>query len=334
MALILATGFDKSTVLTDEFTSITDSAHFDIGAYGRNGTNGFRWTGLGGLTSPGVHINLGGQVTTIIASFGFNPVSDGNGKAFIGFSDNGTGQAEIRRNTDGTCTLTGTASTFYLPTNEYHHVAVKCTIGNSTGSWVVQVDGAQVLSVTGIDTQNTANAYATTVYLGFGANPAGTFYWDDLIVMDTSGSTFNNFIGDKRVIEQLPTSDGSVAQFTPSTGTALWAMVDEASPDGDTTYIEDSTVGHIARFGFPSLPITSGQVLCSDVLWYGRKTDAGTRVLRGNVKSGGVVGTGSNVAVASNYAYSRGHFELDPNTSAAWTIAAVNAAEHGAEVVS
>jgi len=162
-----------------------------------------------------------------------------------------------------------------------------------------------MLNVSGIDTQQSGNAYATQAGFGGGANVGGTYDYDDDILMDTSGSTMNDFIGDKRVLEQFPTGDGATMQFTPSTGIDGYAMVDEADPDDDTTYIEDATVGHVARFTFPALPVSTAEVLCADVLWFGKKTDAGTRTVKGSVKSVASTASGADFAMATSYGYGR-----------------------------
>lgn len=335
MAKIHASGFDKTTTLLDEFTSFIEASHFDIGAYGRVGGNGLRWDGAGGLASPRADRALGASYGTVFQQFGFKvqAAPDSNGRGICGFLDAGTMQAEIQMDVDGTCHLTGTTSTFTIPLGAYIHFAVKCVLHASAGAWIVQVNGAEVLNVSGIDTTTTANNYATQVSLAGGINRTGTFYYDDWIVYDTSGTTYNDFLGDKRVIEQAPTGDGGTMQFTPSTGTSGFAMVDEVPPDGDTSYIEDATVGHVARLTFPSLPVSTGTVLSADVVWYGRKTDAGTRTIKGSVKSGASTASGADTALATTYGYGRGQFDTDPNGGGAWTIAAVNAAEYGVEVV-
>lgn len=333
MGLIRASGYDKTLTNTEEFDTIVDGGRVLLGPYGRNGTNGLRLNGQGGLSSPMALVNLAGQYGTIIRCFAFQPTAIGTGKAVVGFDDNGTTQAQITIDSDGTCHATGTATTFTLPDFAYRHWQVKCTIGNSTGAWQVKIDNVTVLDETGLDTQQTANAYCTQARFGGGANVGGTYDYDDDILMDTSGSTMNDFIGDKRVLEQMPTGDSATMQFTPSTGTDGYAMVDETDPDDDTTYIEDATVGHVARFTFPALPVSTAEVLTADVLWFGKKTDAGTRTLKGSAKSVASVASGADVAMSTVYGYSRGHFETDPATSSAWTPAGVNAAEHGVEVV-
>lgn len=333
MALLGKSGYDKSTDVADEFSSVVDSSRVLLGAYGRNSTNGLRLNGQGGLNSPSATVNLGGQFATVIRCFAFHPVTAATGKAVVGFDDNGTMQAQITMDADGTCHLTGTATTFTLPDFAYRHWQVKCTISNTVGAWQVKIDNVTVLNVTGIDTQQTTNAYCTQMRFGGGANVGAVFDYDDDICMDTSGTSFNDFLGDKRVVEQLPTGDSATMQFTPSAGTSGFAMVDETTPDGDTTYLDDATIGHIARFTFPSLPVSTGTVACADVVWYGRKTDAGTRTVKGNVKSSASTATGADSAMPTSFAYATGHFETDPNGGGAWTVASVNAAEFGVEVV-
>lgn len=336
MSLLFATGFDKTLAPLEEYTSLTGGTPVVIGATGRNGGNAARHTSSGSNAGRGT-LSIP-TTSTLIMGMAFRPATvASSGHDIFSVNDVAGGnvqQAKITIDTTGTCHLTGTSSTFSLTIGAYQYLEVKLTIHNSAGAWVVRVDGTEVLNETGLDTQSSANASCDSINMSGGSSVSTVFDFDDWVVMDTSGSNFNDFLGDVRVIEQLPTGDGATMQFTPSSGTDGYAMVDDTDPDDDSTYIQDSTAGHIARFTFPSLPSGIGSIYANDVLWFGKTTTAGTHVMRGNVLSSATAATGSNVTLTTSYKYGRGHFVTDPDTSAAWTASGVNASEIGVEVVS
>jgi hypothetical protein len=116
-------------------------------------------------------------------------------------------------------------------------------------------------------------------------------------------------------------------------GAANWMATAEAPPDDDNSYNSSSTIGNIDRFVSAAFPATcSGIVLVYEAI-YSRKDDAGTRSLRGSINSAGsVADNGSDLAQNSTYAYFNPVFLVDPATTIAWTIGAVNALDWGYKV--
>jgi len=64
-----------------------------------------------------------------------------------------------------------------------------------------------------------------------------------------------------------------------------------------------------------------------------RKTDGSARSIRADCKSGATTAaSAADLALSTNYFCYQGFFEVDPNTSAAWTVANWNAAKKGIKV--
>lgn len=330
MALLDATGFETLSGAGDFFSSFSASVPALSTSYGRNGSVGIQGTHF----ARNAVKNLGTTVATIVVGFAYKiqTIAAGTSNIFR-LLDNGTVQFTMNYGNDGVVHSTGTADTWFIPVGVYMHIEAKITISNTVGEVTVRLNGVQVQHSTGIDTQQTANSYCTQFECMTGNTNTNEIWMDDLTLMDTSGSAFNDFIGDRRIIEQLPTGDGSVHTLTPSTGSNLYPCVDDATPNGDTDYISSSTPGDRALFTFPSLPVVSGSVLGLNVVFVARKDDAGTRTMRGSVKSGGVDASGATLSLGSSYARFAGQFTTNPNTGLPWTIASVNAAEVGVEVV-
>jgi hypothetical protein len=261
----------------------------------------------------------------------------------VGLLDAATNQCDLRVNPDGTLSvtrnatsLTGGTSTFALSSGTFFYIEFKCTIADSIGasSCKVRVNGVDVITVaTGQDTKNTANASANQVRLGTNANvTAGTWLFDDFYICDTTGSTNNDFLGDVRIEALLPTSDGTYSQFTPSTGTSHFALVDESTPN-TTDYNDGVTVGHRDSYGFGDLTALASQVVYGvQVNAAVMKDDAGTKSVAAMARSGGTDADGASVALTTSQLYATQIFETNPNGAVAWTEATVNAAEFGVKV--
>ena len=155
--------------------------------------------------------------------------------------------------------------------------------------------------------------------------------YDDLW-SDGSAGAFN---GDMRVCSHLPNSDGGASQWTPSTGTAHYACVDDATPGGDTDYVSDATAGHRDTYGFPALPVgSSATVKAVQVRMWARKDDAGTRTIDAVARIGGTnYDNGSALALSTSYSAQEARYLTDPSTGSAWTVSGVNGAELGVKEV-
>jgi hypothetical protein len=230
----------------------------------------------------------------------------------------------------GTYSILGTTPDAISPFSTCH-VGLKITIDNSTGAATVYINGVAVLTLTGLDTQVTANAYADVFTLGHLHNFNYIYNVDDFVLMDDSGSSCNDFLGDRGVYADVNSGAGSNADFTPSTGSNE-GNVDDATPNNDTDYNKSPNVGDKDSFVFPDLPddVDSVDAVCIDII--AKKTDAGSRSLSGYAKSGGSDAVEDDHPLNTDYDHFQGHFTEDPATSAAWLPSAVNDAELGYKV--
>lgn len=303
--------------------------------------------GGGALDSP---YNGGGIKKTFAAGaswvigFAFKTSSLPASSLYLAFlRDAGSNQCELRLNSDGTlqvtrnvATLTGGTSSNALSTNTWYYIEFKVTIADSisAGSCKVRVNGVDWLTVaTGQDTKATSNASANEVFIGSWAAGSGpAMYFDDLYICDQSGSTNNDFLGDVRIDTLFPTSDGNYSQFTPSTGTTHYTLVDESTPN-TTDYNDSATVGDRDSYGMGNLAALASQTI------YGvqvnaaiLKDDAGSKSAAVMVRSGSTNSDGASTALGTGLSYVSQVFEQDPAASAAWTETTVNAMEAGVKV--
>lgn len=120
----------------------------------------------------------------------------------------------------GSTVLATTSSPIYTD-NNWHYVELVATIATGTGgSASLWIDGVQVLSVTGVNTAPSGNAYYNTV--AFWATGTANSNVCDMYALDTTGSSpWNARLGDVKVYYKSVTGNGATNNFTPQA--AAWA---------------------------------------------------------------------------------------------------------------
>lgn len=279
--------------------------------------------------------------STWIVGFSFRVSSlPGSDAAFLTFMDAGTNQCDVRLRSDGTIRVTRNGTTLATSSNSLstattYYIETKIVINNSTGTLEVRVNGSSTnwISITGQDTQNTANATANTIQL---TGVAGGFNTDidDLYVCDGAGSTNNDFLGDVRVDCYLPNGNGNSSQLTgsDSNSTDNYLLVDEASQNGDTDYVQSATVNQKDTYAYADMSHNPASIFGVQINMVAKKDDSGNRSICSVIRSGGSDTDGTSQALSTTYSDYRQISETDPNTSAAWTRTNLNSAEFGVKV--
>lgn len=336
MALMLADSFDHLSTahLTRKWSYFGTNSAGGIAAVGRNGTNGFQLVGQSGdLTNLGY--NFTATKATVIMGAAIKLSSATGVVPLFRLLDAGTLQLFLQFNADaslsvinGSGAVVGTTAPGALPspTIQHNHVQFKCTISDAAGVAVVKVNNVVVLNLAAVDTKNTGNAYATTLELRtFIAG--NTVYYDDFWLVDTTGATCNDFLGDVRVEYRTTTGGGNYTVLVPSVG-ANYQCVDDNPANDETDYNSSSTVGDKDTYAMQDLASVLGAVLAVAVVSMDRKDDAGARTHSHIVRLGGVDVEGTAFPPTVAYAVHQTFFETKPG-GGAWTIADVNNVEAG-----
>jgi hypothetical protein len=229
----------------------------------------------------------------------------------------------------GTLLYTSSNNVWVNDTAQFLEIGLK--IDNSTGYVTVKLGEVTVATVTGVDTQATANAWFDAVDVGpspiTGSSVGSYADIDDHRYNDNASDSGvfanNSFMGDAGVKTLFMTGNGTV-QFTPLSG-SNYAQINEQAMDSDTSYNYSSTPGQEDAF-------TAGTITNVITVIYGvritiaaRKDDVGPRVLKTGLKSGATTSYGANHSLPDTYAYFCDNWILDPNTGANWTRVNVNA---------
>jgi hypothetical protein len=177
----------------------------------------------------------------------------------------------------------------------------------------------------------------------------GTKYWIASVVDGTTGNYSAQSAGTQSTgatgavaYASFPQANPVVsnpAQTTQKSWTytatpANWQAVAEAQQDAATSYVYSSTPGHADLYGIAPIPSTPLVTHAVTTRAYAIKSDAGTRTLAAQLKSGGTtVASPTLVLTTSNWQWAWRTDVVDPETSAPWTAAAVNLVQVGPKCV-
>jgi hypothetical protein len=257
----------------------------------------------------------------------------------MAFRDGTSIQCDLRTDASGHLIVTrngtqiGATGATVLAQDTWYYLEWRLTIHNSTGSFEVRLNGVTEITGSGLDTQNTANAFATQLYWHSPA-VSGTIGFDDIYVDSAA------FAGPIRIWTGIPNGNGNSSDLVGSDGNSTdnYLLVDdtmtEGFANGDTDYVQSDVVGDHDTYAFPSMPTVPSSIYAVDSRLAARADDAGARGIRHVVRSGGADNEGTTRALTSSYVYYSDLREVDPATAAAWTEAGVNAMEMGMKVQS
>jgi len=313
-----------------------------------------KWTGFGASSLDffidTVHPRTGRACAGILRNGVFKTIADkatwtvGFAVQWNGFGgglrlvDINTTQVSLQLQADGTFLVFGAAllghtdPAFAVNLNRYYYLEVKATIGNS-GSCEVRLNGQVLLSVSGVDTDNTGNAKADVIQL-IGPGGGNIMYVDDLYVNDADGGVNDTFLGDTSIGLIMPASDGDFLQWTPTPAGTHFDKVNEVPPDGDATYVSDATPGDIDCYHFQTVDVTrSYKAIQTNII--ARKDDSANRALSILTRIGGnnFVADPGGKFVNQTYIDYLNQFDVNPATGLAWTGADINAAQWGIKLI-
>lgn len=326
--------------ITDYFTSVGPGAI--VAGQGRCGTSAFLGTATNG-SGPDA-----GVVTSEIsgyASFAYSPTGFNAVDTFV-LGSTGSGAASnwafINAEANGSISLwkgvnqiigtqVGQTQAGLLAIGHYSAIGVEFKQGGS-GYLRVYVDGLLVADTGIIDM--TAPFTDGKPWGRVTWHPIG--YIDDLYWGDTAGaSPWNAYFGDCHVEGQVVNAPGNYLEWTPSAGIDHVALVDEIPPDQGATYVFSSTPGQREIFGFPAIVPASGSVFGIQLMPNMVKTNFESRTANGLVRVGGSDAALAAYAVATvNWKYYAQVMQVNPVSSAAWTVSTANSMQGGVEVAS
>lgn len=295
--------------------------------------------GSGHLTTPSL-----GQQNTWVVGVGLRMSNDADFE--LRFLDDDTEQCRLEAVQNGSnfdlrlvrgSTTIFTSSTSFQA-NIWHYFELKVTVRTGTnGSYELRRNETLVDSGSSVNLAESGSDGCDAVSLGH--HSAGSVFVDDLYVLDSTGTSNNDFLGDSLCVAILPDGDGATTNWTTSTGVTHYTLVDDSStlPPDNNDYVYSDTNGQIDLFSFDDLPATGlGSIRAVKLSNLSRMAAVGSRTCRAKFRSsGGTVANGDDFVVDGESALDRPViFDENPVTTSAWTASDINGGQFGVEVVS
>lgn len=347
MALIAYDGFDHYNSTSDMLNRLgtlqwTGQADTTLVNPGRTGVGKYINIGYLGANNGSLTATLKNPVTQLTVGMG---MMLSGGSYYVQFLDQLTGAVQCSfsinasngqvgmTNSTGAVVATGLNC---VPSFGWMFLEFQALIGNATvGSMAVNINGQLALSMSGINTQSSANASVSGMRIGaIGLFPSGPGIDDVYFADGTTGpGTYinNSFLGDVRCATQFPIGNNSV-QWTPLAN-ANWQEVSETNMDSDTSYNYTDVAGAQDSFNFSALDVDVNEVLGLQITLAIRKVDAGARTVAPVLVIAGTSYVGTAVSVDVSYLYITSLWPTNPATGVSWTAADVAGLAAGYVVV-
>jgi hypothetical protein len=263
-------------------------------------------------------------------------------RPFLSFYDGATLQTSLRLKLNGklaldrglsTNQIVESTNTFQISAGIYYDIELRLNIHNTTGSARLTVNGVEEFNVSGVNTRAGTNNYTNQIWLGpNGSNNAIYSRYKHFILMDTTGSAMNDFIGPVAITSLRPNEDGHYDDWTPNTGNRF-AAVNQAITDGDTTYVTANTATDKVSFKLGNLPAGVTDVFGVFAQAQITREAETTRIARMFLRSGvddEPIGTAQGVG--PTYAFRNAAVTVSPFTTNAFDVAEINDIELGMEI--
>jgi hypothetical protein len=261
MTIEFFTGFEGCTS-TGDVQAFFDYS-LDVNYYS---TGGFENSKALRTYSTGSFQKIVSTAKTKAVGFHCKATEANNAYTLMGFMLADGGEITIRNATTG-CTVLYN-STIVASCSEYfstnmHHFECEVFSNATAGYAIVKKDNVEIINATGLNTGGSdiikIERRWSTAYQ----------YMDNLYIADSLQGELYSFL-------MVPREDTSV-QFTPSEGTTNYTLLE--TNDGDSTYVESSTVGDKDLYRFTTLPeglIPVGAMVVTNA----RKSGAGPKYIQ------------------------------------------------------
>jgi hypothetical protein len=327
MALVAAEGFELANTQWVDFSNCTTS----IQSGGRTGNYMLQSWASGGYWFK----NLPGSYTELYFQFGIyfpNPLPSNNnffqwsnaGNILGSLVINSSGKIDVYTGNQSSLVATGNIVLHYLT---WYCIEVHVKIDGSVGVIETRIDGN--VDCTPFNGNTNYNSYGSINRLVWSVSNWQAWYWDDIVIYDTTGTVNNSWTRCLKIVALYPTSDGVRSQWTPTPSGSHWSCIDETSVN--TTDYVSGTLGQEDFYGLSSLPAGSTYISFIQPSLYVRKNSYDyLQKIQTSVLSAGVT-----TYLSPTYPFfswteiGQPVLEKNPVTNSPWTMAEINALQLG-----
>jgi hypothetical protein len=239
------------------------------------------------------------------------------------------GYLEVRRSESGG-ELLATGSTV-LRNDRWHHIECRIKLTADSAMLQLRLNGLETNEIDFTEAVDIgAQLSLTSLYMYVKDNTRVT----DVYILDSTGDApCNTWLGRETIQTLRPRGNGASSDLVGSDSDQVdnFALVNEI-PVSSSSYVGGSAGGDGDTYEMDSLPPDISTVHA--VAWSASvaKSDAGARTAASLLRSGGSDHPGAAITLTTTYASVQEIHEEDPATSAAWSVAGVNAVEAGMKV--
>ncbi|MDD2903721.1 MAG: hypothetical protein PHU44_14950 [Syntrophales bacterium] len=241
------------------------------------------------------------------------------GTWILSISRNASGYLEVRSGQNGTLLATGVTPTI---NGKWYVVELHLKLADSGGIVELRLDGNLECTFIG-DTKPGSDTTVDNLYwISWGSGPE--YFIDDVIVNDLSGSINNSWPGGLKLFLVKPVADAGPKEWTPSSGTDHYALLNELPPSGDD-YLRATASDLIDLFDLEDLPAEAQSVKAVALDFFGLKgsTVAPSRIAQ-IVSLGGIDYVQADQDLPLAQGLVRKFLDTNP-AGGNWNVATVNA---------
>ena len=236
-------GYDLYAVPSDKWTNGNGANNNDL--TGTKARTGIGCGVIDGVLAPSYA--LGATVGPIYQGAAMMVTNINGGGKPCSFRQGGNIVCSLNINSDGSVNIRssgGFSSPNSAPNlvqnNTYAYFELSCSLSGNVVTATARVNGFVVL--TGVTYSVGGSTNFDSVYPE-GPGGGATGYIDDLYICDGTGGVNNGFLGAVRIYSGTPVADSTPLDWTTSTGTTHYVLVNEIPPDNGTTFVSDNVVG-------------------------------------------------------------------------------------------
>ena len=216
--------------------------------------------------------------------------------------------------------------TITLSLSAWYLIEVHVLISD-TGVVEVRLDGILDVSYSGDTKPGAEETINVCRYCG------NEVQFDDLAMNDISGTVDNSWCGDGKVVMLTPNANGDLSQLMGSDADQIdnYLLVDEFPKDDDTTYVEGSVVDEKDLYNFTDFGLNVQEIKRVWAEARARDTVADAGLVALALKTYATEYVGPDVTLFTTFTkqiLGTVH-TVNPNTSAAWTPAELDALQAG-----
>ena len=216
--------------------------------------------------------------------------------------------------------------------NKWYEVFIEKVYHASTGTFKLWMNGRLEVDESGLNT-GTIPTHTDIVSGGYLPTQINDGYLMDVVVGDGSDSPSAAFPYSLNAHTLLPDGNGnsSVLVGSDADSTDNYLLVDNPNPN-EAEFVGSAVEGDKDTYTMEDLPSASEDIIGVIAEQIAAKADQGTKFMRPVIRTVSTDYVGDSYALAQSYALDWHAWDLNPNTSLAWTGTEVNAIEVGAEV--